>query len=88
MLQVPARGYSTITTWRKELDCEKTLSAKLLTPPYTVRTSGMRLSRSSPQTTRRRPMRFVTRSPVSSSTISANSAPTPGSEKPTSASGR
>ena len=33
MLQTPARGYSIITTLRKELDCDSTLSAKLFTPP-------------------------------------------------------
>ncbi len=30
---MPARGYSIITTLRKEFDCEKTLSVKLFTPP-------------------------------------------------------
>src|SRR4029077_7128328 len=51
MLQAPGRGYSIMTTLRKELDCENTLSVKLLTPPYTVRTTGMWLTNSSPQTT-------------------------------------
>ena len=88
MLQAPARGYSIITTLRKEFDCESTLSAKLLTPPYTVRTTGMRLSSSSPQPISRCPIRLVASSPVSNSTIRANTAPMPGSENPTSASGR
>ena len=33
MLQTPGRGYSTITTLRKEFDWDSTLSAKLFTPP-------------------------------------------------------
>jgi hypothetical protein len=41
MLQIPGRGYSSITTVRKALDCENTLSAKLFTPPYTAPTIGM-----------------------------------------------
>src|SRR5213596_2232681 len=80
MLQAPARGYSTITTLRKELDCDSTLSARLLTLPYTVRTTGMRFSSSSPQTISLRPIRFVTRSPVRSTTTSASTAPAPGDE--------
>ena len=88
MLQAPARGYSTITTLRKELDCDSTLSARLLTLPYTVRTTGMRFSSSSPQTISLRPIRFVTRSPVRSTTTSASTAPAPGKENPTSFSGR
>ncbi len=33
MLQIPGRGYSTATTWRKELLEDSTLSVKLFTPP-------------------------------------------------------
>ena len=42
MLHTPARGYWIITTLRNELLVENTLSAKLFTPPWIDRTSGMR----------------------------------------------